>query len=156
MKLFVSVSVMRRGFTLIEVMVAVMIISVVIATLLQMRGNSTHLFLNMDKKSKINQFSSFFIANDNYGYETKTTSLDELVANFEIENDLRRELRDTNVEIIYQELSIIDLSDFSSSESEDNYQTQKSEAMSTMVFEIGKTILKTKDSSVALLRLKRQ
>ncbi|MBU1927967.1 prepilin-type N-terminal cleavage/methylation domain-containing protein, partial [bacterium] len=35
---------MRRGFTLIEVMVAVMIISVVILGLLQLFANNTHIF----------------------------------------------------------------------------------------------------------------
>ena len=140
----------RFAFTLIEVMVAVMIISVVIAALLQMRGNSTHLFLNMNQKSKVNQFSSFFISNDNYGYENKTTSLDELIPEFEVEDDLRRELKNIKVDVIYQELATIDMSEF------DMDSDQDDAAASSMVFEIGKTILKTQDSSVALLRLKLQ
>ena len=148
---------MRKGFTLIEVMVAVLIISVVIATLMQMRGNSTHIFLELDKKSKINQFSSFFIANNKYGFENKNTSLDELISDYVVEDDLGRELRNTKVNVIYQKIDTIDMSEFgmgASSDSEDDENTNT--ATSTMVFEIGKSILKTKDSSSAILRLRLQ
>ena len=150
---------LREAFTLIEVMVAVLIISVVIATLLQMRGNSTHIFLELDKQSKVNQFSSFFISNQSYGFETKNISLDDLIFEFEVEDDLRRELKDTKVEIIYQEISTIDISEFDVSEEDhENYEdeNQDEENKLAMVFEIGNSILKTKDTSTALLRLKLQ
>ncbi len=39
----------RAAFTLVEVMVSVMIISVVIMALIEMHGNSTHLFTNIKK-----------------------------------------------------------------------------------------------------------
>jgi len=142
----------RDGFTLIEVMVAVLIISVVIAALLQMHGNSSHIFLALNQKLKVNQLSSFFIENKNYGYENKNTSLDELVSEFELEDDLRIELRNTDVNIIYQELSIIDLSEFSNIDDNSN----NNQAVSGMIFEVGRSILKTKDSSTALMRLKLQ
>ncbi|PHS56730.1 MAG: hypothetical protein COB17_08475 [Sulfurimonas sp.] len=142
-------SMARYAFTLIEVMVSVMIISVVIATLLQMRGNSSHIFLSLDKKLKVNQLASFFISNENYGYENKNTSLDELISEFELEDDLRIKLKNTSVKIIYQEINTIDMSEFSSSKDNGN-------GSPNMIFELGRSILKTKDSSIALMRLKLQ
>ncbi len=165
MKLFVSVlgmhshhrlTLAKPAFTLIEVMIAVMIISVVIAALLQMRGNSTFLFINMNKKSQVNQFATFFVDNDKYGYENTSTSLDELVSEFDMENDLRRELKNNKIELIYQELKVIDMADFVSDDTQESYEDEASDGVPTMIFELGKTILKTKDSSVALLRIKRQ
>jgi len=148
----------RNAFTLIEVMIAVMIISVVIATLLQMRGNSTHIFIDLDKKLKINQYTSFFASNENYGFENKNTSLDELISEFNLEDDLRRKLKNTNIEIIYQEISTIDMSEFDIGEKQEEYDedNQENTEVSQMIFEVGKTILKTKDSSTAILRLRLQ
>ena len=165
MKLFVSVlgmhshhrlTLAKPAFTLIEVMIAVMIISVVIAALLQMRGNSTFLFINMNKKSQVNQFATFFVDNDKYGYENTSTSLDELVSEFDMENDLRRELKNNKIELIYQELKVIDMADFVSDDTQESYEDETSDGVPTMIFELGKTILKTKDSSVSLLRIRRQ
>ena len=145
MKRFVSVWDMRKAFTLIEVMVAVLIISVVITALFQMKGNSSHIFLNLSKKLEINQYSSFLISNDNYGFEKQTTTLDELLGNFKVEDELRQELKKAKIEVIYQELEQIDMSE----QSDEN-------ASSGMIFEIGKTILKTDKSSVSLIRLRVQ
>ncbi|MCK4737462.1 MAG: prepilin-type N-terminal cleavage/methylation domain-containing protein [Sulfurimonas sp.] len=136
---------MRKAFTLIEVMVAVLIISVVITALFQMKGNSSHIFLNLSKKLEINQYSSFLISNDNYGFEKQTTTLDELLGNFKVEDELRQELKKAKIEVIYQELEQIDMSE----QSDEN-------ASSGMIFEIGKTILKTDKSSVSLIRLRVQ
>ncbi|MCK4875090.1 MAG: prepilin-type N-terminal cleavage/methylation domain-containing protein [Sulfurimonas sp.] len=136
---------MRKAFTLIEVMVAVLIISVVIMALFQMKGNSSHIFLNLSKKLELNQYSSFFISNDNYGFEKQTTTLDELLGNFKVEDELRQELKKAKIEVIYQELEQIDMSE----QSDEN-------SSSGMIFEIGKTILKTDESSVSLIRLRVQ
>jgi len=150
---------MRRGFTLIEVMVAVMIISVVIATLLQMRGNSTFMFLDLNEKSKIYQYGSFFTKNSKYGFENDTTYLDELVSEFEVENDLRRKFQNTKVEIVYQEIGIINMTDFALDASDENInendESQEASAL-VMVFEVGKTILKTPTTSTAFLRIRLQ
>lgn len=126
---------MRKAFTLIEVMVAVVIISVVIMALLQMKGNSSHIFLELNKRVKVTQFSSFFTANKNYGFENKSISLDMLLDDFEVESDLRRELKSVKSEVIYQEIKNIE---------------------ADMVLEIGQSVLKTDKSSVGLLRLRVQ
>ena len=50
---------MRRGFTLAEVLVAVLIISVVGVALLKMRGDMVRSLSLVDSRMKVNQFSSF-------------------------------------------------------------------------------------------------
>ena len=136
----------RRAFTLIEVMVSVMIISVVIMALLQMNANNTHIFSATKKQLKTNQYLSFLIANKDYGFEDKNIYLDDLIQDFEVENDLRRELKRIKVAIVYQELESIDLS-------EDMNDTQES-SNSVIVLEIGKSVLKTKDDSSSMMRLR--
>lgn len=136
----------RRAFTLIEVMVSVMIISVVIMALLQMNANNTHIFSATKKQLKTNQYISLLIGNKDYGFEDKSIYLDDLIRDFELEDDLRRELKSTNVAILYQELESIDLSD-------DKNNTQKS-SNSGIVLEIGKSVLKAKDDSSSIMRLR--
>ena len=133
----------KKAFTLIEVMVAVMIISVVIMALLQMNGNTAHLFSKFNSQLKINQYASLFIANKNYGFEKEDIKLDDLLIDFDVDDKLRRELKNIKVELIYEVLDNIDLS-----ESED--------ATSSLIFETGKTILKVNDSSTALVRFRLQ
>ncbi|QOY52847.1 type IV pilus modification PilV family protein [Candidatus Sulfurimonas baltica] len=145
---------MRKGFTLIEVMVAVLIISVVIAALLQMKGNSSHIFFELEKKIKINQFVSFIIENKDYGFENETTTLDKLISDFDLDDDLRRRVKQSKVEVVYQVLERIDMSDIGESDNmEDRVENQ---AETNMVFEIGKTVLKSDTSSAGLLRLRVQ
>ncbi len=136
----------KNAFTLIEVMVAVMIISVVIMALIQMYANNTHIFTSMKKQTKINQYSSLLISNDNYGYEDKNINLNDLVSDFNLENSLRRELKETKVKVIYTELETIDMSE----EEGDN----EDEVSSSLALEIGKSILQTEDSSTALMRFR--
>lgn len=137
----------KSAFTLIEVMVAVMIISVVIMALIEMYANNTHIFSLLKKETKTDQYSSFLISNDEYGFENNTLYLDDLLSDFELEHDLKRELKEIKVEVVYQELQRIDLSE----------QDEDDEAVvSTMVLEIGKSIVKTDDFSSSLFRLRVQ
>ena len=137
---------MRKGFTLIEVMVAVMIISVVIMALLQMFANNTHIFSSLKKQTKANQYASLLIANDKYGFQNDDVYIYDLVSDFDLENDLRRELKSIKAKIIYQELDTIELGGLN--------DEQETETSSNLVMEFGNTILKTESSSTALVRLK--
>ena len=141
---------MRKGFTLIEVMVAVMIISVVIMALLQMYANSNHIFSVFKEKTKTNQYSSFFISNQAYGLENKSIHMDELVSDFKVEDDLRRNLKDMKAEVLYQVVGQIDMSE------SDDATEEGSDTSSNMILELGKTILKVDNSSNALLRIRIQ
>ena len=128
---------MSKAFTLIEVMVAVLIISLVIMALLQMRGNSSHMLMNINKQIKVNQFNSFLISNNDYGFESKSTTLDRLLSEFSMENNLRRELKKIKVKIKYQELETINMD-------------------SNIIFEIGKVVLKVDEESTSVVRLRLQ
>jgi len=152
----------REGFTLIEVMVSVMIISTVIMALLTMSGNNTHIFSSFKRQAKVNQYASFFISNKEYGFENDSLDLDDLVSEFDVEDELRKELKELKVEVIYQIVDEIDMSDFEESEDEEEeeeivYEDEKpKEVTSSLIIEIGRTTLKVKDSSVSLLRIKVQ
>ncbi|MEA1891997.1 MAG: prepilin-type N-terminal cleavage/methylation domain-containing protein [Campylobacterota bacterium] len=153
MKRFVSAWNMpkrRDAFTLIEVMISVMIISVVIMALLQMHGNSNHIFLKISSQLKTDQYASFFIANKEYGFEKDRLSLDDLISDFKVEDELRRELKKVKVELIYEELELIDMSE------DDESQDSDSQESSSVIFEVGKTILKMNDTTTSLIRLRIQ
>jgi prepilin-type N-terminal cleavage/methylation domain-containing protein len=145
---------MRKAFTLIEVMIAVVIISVVIAALIQMFANNTHIFSSLKSQSKINSYVSLFIANDTYGLEDKEVSLDDLVSEFNVESELRAVLRETKAKIIYKELESIDMREYEEGEEVD--QESEASVNSGLVFEVGSSTIKIHDSSASLLRIQIQ
>ena len=161
MKRYVSVWDMhkgRSGFTLIEVMISVVIISTVIMALIELFSNNTHIFASLSKKNQTSQSLSFMMSNKDYGFKDEKISLNDLLQDFDLETDLRRKLKDSKVEIIYQEVDTIDMSEFDGSNDEEEIDdTEESkESNSNMVFEIGKTVLKSKDSSSSMLRIQVQ
>lgn len=139
---------MRKGFTFIEVMIAVVIISVVITALLEIYANNTYIFSKLEKKSETNQHLSFVISNPDYGLENKNTSLYELLKDFELDDSLRRQLKSVKVNLTYQKLEKIDMNEYESEEQEGSN--------SKMIFEIGKTILKVDEDSASIIRIKLQ
>jgi len=145
----------KAAFTLIEVMVAVVIISVVIMALIKLFANNSHIFSTLDNKSQSNQYLSFLISPSDYGLENKETTLYDLVKEFDIEDDLRRELKNIKVKLLYQELDTIDVGEYEADVESQEEQTEE-KASSSMVFEVGKTILKINNSSVSMLRIKQQ
>jgi prepilin-type N-terminal cleavage/methylation domain-containing protein len=145
---------MRKAFTLIEVMIAVVIISVVIAALIQMFANNTHIFSSLKSQSKINSYVSLFIANDTYGLEDREVSLDDLVSEFNVESELRAVLRETKAKIIYKELESIDMREYEEGEEVD--QESEASVNSGLVFEVGSSTIKIHDSSASLLRIQIQ
>lgn len=136
----------KKGFTLIEVMIAVMIISIVIAALLKIKADNVNLFSSLKSQVQTNQYLSLLMQSD-YGFEDKDITLDKLANDFDVEHDLRTELKRTKVKLIYQEMQKIDTSSFEN-------DTQGSENTNSAIFEIGRTIIKTKKSSSSLLRLR--
>jgi len=126
----------KKAFTLIEVMIAVMIISVVIMALIKMSANNTHMLFAMNENAKNLNYGSFLIENSKYGFETEEQSLYNLLDEFNLDDDLRRKLKDVNAKITYQELESIDMN------------------TTDIVFEFGKSVLKTKNGSIALSRIR--
>jgi len=136
----------KNAFTLLEVMVAVMIITVVIMALIQMYANNTHIFLSLKQKTQLNQYASLLVGNKNYGWENDEIDLYRLVENYNLETDLRRELKSIKIDIKYDELKMLDMSE------ED--LNENSIESSSFVFEIGNTIIRSRDASTALLRFR--
>jgi len=146
----------KTAFTLIEVMVAVMIVSVVIAALLQMRGNTSHQFFGIKKSLKTDQYSSFLLAlKGKYGFEESRMDMSRLVEDFDLESDLRRKLKAIKVEVDYDVLETIDTSEFDEVvENEEDATTESGN--SGIVFELGKTTMKTKEFTNSLIRIQIQ
>lgn len=141
----------RTAFTLIEVMVAVMIVSVVIAALLQMRGDTNNKLFQLKKTMQTNQYSSFLISNsEKYAFEDSKIDMKRLVDEFELESDLRVQLKAMKTEIEYEELQTIDTNEL------DENEDEETTVNSGIIFEIGRTTLRTKDFSGALLRVRLQ
>jgi len=153
----------RTAFTLIEVMIAVVIISIVIMALLELFANNTHIFSTLEKQNRSNQSLSYLMNNQDYGFEDDKLTLYDLLADFDVENDLRMKLKSTKIEIVYQELDSIDMAEYDPSEDEDNPindeeidQREQEKGSSSLIFEIGKSVIKSEDSSASMIRIRIQ
>jgi len=136
----------RNAFTLLEVMVAVMIISVVIGALFQMQGTTTHKLINLKKMTDTNQYSTFLLENTQYGFGSSHIDMARLVEDFNVDDDLRRRLKEMSVELQYRLLNTIDTSEMSD---------EKSGGV-PIIIEIGKTTLKTDKFKNRLIRMRLQ
>jgi len=137
----------KKGFTLIEVMVAVMLISIVIAALLKLQADNAFIFTKIKRDIRANGFISL-INNSKYGYENDSLSLDRLVENFDIDDNLRKELKNIRAKTIYAKLEKISLAD------EDKEDINDEEKAAPVTLEIGKTVLKLSNSSTSIIRIK--
>jgi len=134
-----------------------MIVSVVIAALLQMRGNTSNQFMQIKKMAQTNQYNSFLLSLDEkYGFEKSNIDMKRLVEDFDLESDLRRKLSSIKVNLDYEALSVIDTSEFNSQENTENAEDANNSGNSGIIFEIGKTTLKTEKFSTQLTRIKIQ
>jgi prepilin-type N-terminal cleavage/methylation domain-containing protein len=99
-----------KAFTLIEVMVAVVILSVMSLTLLQVRNNNTHLtsyFINKNKASSLMSIVSPY-----YGIKSHNKNLhldDEVQKEFKIDDTSRKYLKEFNLLYKNKVISTIDL-----------------------------------------------
>ena len=143
----------RNAFTLIEVMVAVVIVSIVIAALLEMQGNNSFKFLQIKEMMHSNQYNSFLLSQGSaYGFEEDSLDMERLVDDFDFESDLRRKLSSIKTKITYEELTVIDTNEFiegddnaSDGESED---VQEQTASTGIILEIGKTMIKSEKENI--------
>ena len=146
---------MKRAFTLIEVMVAVMIISVVIASMIQLSGNSSLLLENAKKKSEALQYLSL-LRQSNYGFEKDEVSAARLLERFDLDDDLRRELKTLKLKIDYKETQRLDLSEFDENASGEAEDAAGEQTPSTLVLEIGQSTLSTSKEHVSVVRIRLQ
>ena len=151
----------RTAFTLIEVMVAVMIVSIVIAALLEMRGNTNFKFLQIKEMMHTNQYNSFLLTQGSkYGFEEDSIDLERLVEDFDLESGLRRKLASIKAKITYEELSVIDTNEFidgADINSSDAQEVEEAENSAPgIILEIGKTKLTSKSFDGQLIRVRVQ
>jgi len=152
-----------NAFTLIEVLVSVMIISVVIGALLQLFSTNSHSFSSIQEKIVQTHKTSLLLGNTVYGYENKTVDLAELLKDFNLDNDLRRKLKREKVTIIYTEITSVNFDDAAESiaeiQKDDNLNNEAIETQSgaaTNSLEVGRTTFKLAEQSSSFLRVKLQ
>ncbi len=152
------------GFTLIEVLVAVMIIAVVIGALIQLFATNSHTFSSVHQKILHTNRTTLLLGSQLYGYENKKVSLAELVKDFNIDDDLRRLLKKERVQVLYTEVTSIDFGDAAEaiSEVEASENSSDEEALvsqaaeATNALEVGRTTMKINGESSSFLRVKFQ
>ncbi len=128
----------RKAFTLLEVMVAVLIVSVVIAAMFKVKGDANTKLFWLQSTINETQYNTFLLGNsEKYGFDKSSISLNELINEFDLESDLRRKLKAIKVSINYDKKDDIDIPTGS-------------------VLELGKTKLETKNFSTSILRVKIQ
>jgi len=152
-----------KAFTLVEVLVSVMIISVVIGALIQLFATNSHSFASVHQKILQTNKTTLLLGNPVYGYENKTVDLAELLKDFDLDNALRRKLKREKVEIIYTEVTSIDFGDAAESLAEakkdDNENSEAIETETGAVtnsLEVGRTTFKLNNQSSSFLRVKLQ
>jgi len=152
-----------KGFTLIEVLVSVMIISVVIGALLQLFATNSHSFSSIQEKILQTHKTSLLLGSKVYGYENKSVDLAELVKDFNIDDDLRRQLKQEKISIVYTEVTSVDFDDAAESVAEikkddniNNEAIQTETGTATNSLEVGRTTFKLADQSSSFLRVKLQ
>ena len=153
---------MRRGFTLIEVMVSVVIISVVIATLLQLFGSNARIFEISQKKVNISMLGSLLVGVTDLGMEKEEIFLDDLIGDFKVENELRQTLKDKKVYIDYEELLILDGADFEEeaqkivdeNDVSGGDEIDAEQSSGALSIEIGRTIFRLNDQTSSFTRIK--
>ncbi len=147
---------MRKGFTLLEVMIAIMVISVVIGVLLQLFSNNTTLFSSMRGHSELCMRSSLLIGNKNYGYDNEKVTLAELVQDFDIHDDLRRRLKTYEATITYTPVKDLDTLHEEIGERVDYYMDENRQSLQKSAMQIGRSSFQMDEFQTAYLRLKLQ
>ena len=156
MKRSESVYGMRKGFTLLEVMISVLIITLVIGVLLQLYSNNTRLFSSMRGHSELCMRSSLLIGNSEYGYEDDKVTLAELVREFDIDDGLRRKLKKYEAEIRYTRVKELAEEREEIGGAIEPYATENEEGLKERSMEIGRSSFQMDEFRTAYLRLKLQ
>lgn len=125
---------LKDGFTLIEVMISVLIISLVIMAIFTMKSNNTFLVQRSQTQKSIQGYQTLLLGNTENGFTKENISLDKLIEKFHVTDDLRRELKSQKVSLFYDNLTAIDTNE--------------------TFFELRKTTLKNAITSSSLIRLR--
>jgi len=156
----------NNAFTLVEVMVAVMIVSVVVASLLKLFSNNTHMISTLDDRLDASMYATLFIGkidgvSDQFGFENDEYYLSDLVKDFNIDDDLRRKLKEKKAKIIYKVEQQIDAAAMQdaiegSEEAQDEEgNVDDRQGSNAATIEVGKTVVKLpSNESSSFLRIR--
>ena len=148
------------GFTLIEVLVAVMIIVVVIGSMLQLFSSNSRFFATMEEKAVGAYHASLLVGTTDVGFENKKVALDTLLLDFKVDDSLRRTLKQIKVDVEYTELMLLDGADFSDAMEEESAQMGESaevaDKAAETAIEIGRTSFTLNGRTTSFIRLKLQ
>lgn len=90
-------------------MIAVMIVSLVIAALLKLQGNTNHLFNRLQSDQRRSSYATLLLWNPTYGLNKSQGTLYRLVDNFDMDDELRRELKKSKFNIEYKKLQTLEI-----------------------------------------------
>ncbi len=110
-----------------------MIVSVVIAALLKLRGDSSHMLTQIQQRQQKSDIASFLLWNRKYTLDDSHITLYNLVEDFDLDDDVRRKLKTDKIDIRYNKIDSIELEG--------------------MVIEMGTTELLQKDFDLVLQRV---
>lgn len=94
----------RAGFTLIEVMISVMIISLVITALTKMYANNSFIYIHLKQQVIVNEYSSFLVSKNKLDLSSENLSLYDLVDEFSLEHTLKRKLKEIKIDLLYTDI----------------------------------------------------
>jgi len=149
-------------------MVSVMIISVVVASLLKLFSNNTHIISSLSDRLDASMYTSLFVGKNpnlgnNFGFEKDEIYLYDALKDFNLEDDLRRKLKNMKVSVYYNVLEQIDAADMQNAlqeqsdtqNSEDEAAQNDAQGSNAASLELGRTTIKfpNKESS-SFLRLR--
>ena len=132
---------MRIGFTLIEVLVAVMVVSVIIAAMIHLRANGVFLMQKTAQKEQNSGYCTFLLGSE-YGFEKERFSLDDTAARFDMDDDLRKILRNITVKSSWQKVA--------------NFAFEDANASVALSIEIGKSTISFQDGGCSFYRIRPQ
>lgn len=99
---------MKQAFSLMEVIISIVMLSVVMITLLQIKSENIHLVSKSDKQVRLNDYILLAI-----NFKNEILNKNEYVdlsKNYKYENDdIRRELKDIKVSIVDKKLETVSI-----------------------------------------------
>ena len=101
---------LRNGFTLVEVMVATMIVSIVIAALWKIRGDANIKMMQMQKLVKVTPMLTFLSGqNMRYGFDDEKVDSYKLLDDFQVRRSLRARLKYQKMIVHYNRVRDMEL-----------------------------------------------
>jgi prepilin-type N-terminal cleavage/methylation domain-containing protein len=144
----------RSAFTLIEVMIAVIMIAVVIAALLQLFATNTHQTAQLGEKVTDALDSTLLLGIGEKGFEKNKMRVEDLTEEFTLDDDLRRRLKTRKIEIDYLPTGQLDEEGVTEDQELSDEAEDALEESQGAYLEIGRTTMREGDRSFSLTRVR--